>query len=541
MKRTISVFLIITMLMLVFVSCGKDTGMDKGFTYPIDNDPVYLDTQIAKDNGALTIINNCFEGLVRMGADGKILPGVAESWAISSNGKKYTFNLRKDAQWLVTKSAGKTIGEDYETSFDTKLTAHDFVFALRRALEKNTNAPDAQRLMCIKNAKAVNKGEAKSSTLGVKAKDDYTLVINLEYPDDDFLYTLTTSICMPCDEEFFEMTSGRYGLSTAYLIYNGPFYISSWNEDTSISLKRNEKYAGEYKSTAASVYLSVNNEISSRGSKLSQGTYDITPLAFEQYGEVSGSKKLSFAEKADTVRGLIFNCSDKYMSNLKARLAICYGFDTSLMEAGEYTVGKAKGIVPSACLNASVSYREKASDVQKLRYNNKKAEGYWTDALKALNEKGMTITIKCSYEHENQLRAAIQNLQKTFGISCDARVSPMEEQALLDDIRSGNYQIAYAPVKAQKDLAADFLADNVTQLTRYENKEYTSLINKVRNASGNDRLNGLARAEEFLINNGVILPVFEEKTFYGTAEGVENIQLSACGNVVSFYNAIKYE
>ena len=96
-------------------------------------------------------------------------------------------------------------------------------------------------------------------------------------------------------------------------------------------------------------------------------------------------------------------------------------------------------------------------------------------------------------------------------------------------------------VKAQKDLAVDFLADNVTQITRYKNAEYTALLNKIRRTSGKDRLNGLARAEEFLINNGVILPVFEEKTFYGTAEGVENIQLSACGNAVSFYNAIKYE
>ena len=68
-----------------------------------------------------------------------------------------------------------------------------------------------------------------------------------------------------------------------------------------------------------------------------------------------------------------------------------------------------------------------------------------------------------------------------------------------------------------------------------------ALISKIRKTSGKDRLNGLARAEEYLINNGVILPVFEEKSFYGTAEGVENIQLSACGNVVSFYNAIKFE
>lgn len=541
MKKTLTIFLTLVLFVLTLTSCSKDTGLDKGFTYPIDKDPVYLDTQIAKDNGALTIINNCFEGLVRLGADGEILPGVAEDWEISSKGRKYTFYLRKDANWLVTKSAGKTIGEDYETSFDTKVTAHDFVFALRRAVDKNTNAADAQRLMCIKNAKDINKGKAKSDTLGVKATDDYTLVINLEHPEDDFLYILTTSICMPCNEEFFEMTSGRYGLSTEYMIYNGPFYISSWKEDASISLKRNDSYAGEHKSTAASVYLSVNNEVTTRGNKLSQGTYDITPLAFEQYNEVSGSKKLGFTEKNDTVWGLVFNCTDNYMSNLDARLAICYGFDTSLMTQSEYMTGEAKGIVPSACLNASASYRENAKDAGRLKYSAKKAESHWSDALKEFSENGVTITIKCSFEHENQLRAVIQNLQKTFGISCDARVSPVDEQTLISDISSGNYQIAYAPIKAQKDLAVDFLADNVTQVTRYKNAEYTSLLGKIRNASGQDRLNGLLSAEEFLINNGVILPVFEAKSFYGTAEGVESIQLSSCGTVVSFYNAIKYE
>lgn len=541
MKRTISVFLTIIIFMLALTSCGKDTGLDKNFTYPIDNDPVYLDAQIATDNGALTIINNCFEGLVRLGTNGEILPGVAKSWKVSSNGKKYTFHLREDANWFVTKSAGKTIGEDYETSFDTKLTAHDFVFAFRRAVDKATNASDAQRLMCIKNAKAINSGEQKKSTLGVSAKDDYTLVINLEYPEDDLLYILTTSICMPCNEEFFEMTSGRYGLSTSYLIYNGPFYISSWNEDASISLKRNENYAGEHASTAASVYLSVNNEVTTRGNKLSQGTYDITPLTFEQYSEIADNKKLTFTEKCDTVWGLVFNCADSYMKNLNARLAICSGFDTSLMSQSEYMTDSAKGVVPSACLNASVSYRENAKSIKGLKYSIKKAENYWSDALKELSASGMTITIKCSYEHENQLRAVIQNLQKTFGISCDARVSAMDEQTLISDINSGNYQIAYAPVKAEKDLAVDFLGNDITQITSYSNSEYNALLRNIRKASGQNRLNGLANAEEFLINNGVILPMFEAKSYYGTAEDVEGILLSASGTTVGFYDAIKFE
>lgn len=541
MKRVISFILTAIMFLLVLTSCGKDDGQDKAFTYPIDNDPVYLDTQIATDKGALTIINNCFEGLVRLGENGEFLPGVAESWEISNNGKKYTFHLRKDANWFVTKSAGKTIGEDYEESFDTKLTADDFVFAFRRAVDKNTNASDVQSLMCIKNAKEVNDGQMKSSSLGVKATNKHTLEITLEQKEDDFLYTLTTSICMPCNKEFFEMTSGRYGLSTAYLIYNGPFYISSWNEDKSVTIRRNDNYAGEHRATASSVYLSVNNDVSTRGSKLSQGTYDITPLTYEKYKEVANNKKLNFQEINDTVWGLVFNCSDASMKSLNARLAVCYGFDSSLMTADEYSSGEAKGIIPSSCLNASVSYRDSGKKAKGLKYNTKTAEKYWSKALEELSLSGMTITIRCSYDHENQLRATIQNLQKTFGISCDARVSASDEQTLLADINKGDYQIAYAPIKAEEDLAVEFLAKDVVKVTRYENSEYNSLIKRIRKTSGQDRINGLVNAEEFLMNNGVVLPVYEAKTFYGTADGVENVKLSPSGTTVSFYNAIKYE
>ncbi len=52
----------------------------------------------------------------------------------------------------------------------------------------------------------------KSSKLGVKAIDDYTLEIKLKSADSGFLNVLSTAIAMPCNEDYFNATKGRYGL-----------------------------------------------------------------------------------------------------------------------------------------------------------------------------------------------------------------------------------------------------------------------------------------------------------------------------------------
>ncbi len=528
-------------MLLLLTSCGSEATEGGSFTTPIDNDPVYLDPQIATDKGALSIINNCFEGLVRMNENGEIIPGVATDWRVSKDGLTYTFNLRHDAKWFVTKSAGKTIGEDYETSFDTSLTADDFIYALRRAVSKNTNSQNADKLLCIKNAREINKGKMSSSKLGVKKSGDYKLKITLDYPSDDFLAVLTTAVAMPCNEEFFELTSGRYGLSTSYLIYNGPFYMSSWNENTSVTIKKNESYAGENTAKPASVFFSVNTESETRAKKVTSGTYDFAPLTFSQYSSIKDDSSAVFTSSQNTLWALIFNCKDSDMSNLDLRRAICYGFDKSLMEKSEYMTESASGVLPTSIMLSGGAYRDKSGEVKSPSYNAKKAEKYWENALEELDKTGLSVTIKCTHEHENQLRAVLQNLQKTFGITCDARVSVVEESELITSVKNGDYQIAYAPITAESGFATDFLKDRISEITRYENSEYTSLIKQAQKADTQHRAKYLKKAETHLVEKSVLLPVFFSESFYATNAESKDIYISSADGAVCFINAIKPE
>ena len=69
-------------------------------------------------------------------------PGVAESWDISDDGRTYTFHLRQDARW----SNGEPV------------TAHDFLYSLRRLLDPLTASRYAYLAWYIKNAKRYSAG-----------------------------------------------------------------------------------------------------------------------------------------------------------------------------------------------------------------------------------------------------------------------------------------------------------------------------------------------------------------------------------------------
>ena len=117
------------------------------------------------------IVGDAFLGLLTDAADATPIPGAAESWQISDDGKTYTFKLR-DHQW----SDGQPV------------TADDFVFAFRRILDPKEAAEYAQILYPIKNAEALNSGKMQGmENLGVRAVDPKTLEVQLENPTGYFL------------------------------------------------------------------------------------------------------------------------------------------------------------------------------------------------------------------------------------------------------------------------------------------------------------------------------------------------------------------
>lgn len=540
LKRLISVFVCTILVLLPLSSCSSD-GTGKQLITPIDSAPEYLDPQIVSEIGARNIIANCFEGLVGLDENGSIIPAAAENYDVSSDGLTYTFYLRKDAKWRVTSDAGKTLGENYENTFDFRVTADDFVYGLRRALQPETKSPYAYALFCIENAEKVYSGVLSSDRLAVRATDTYTLSIQLKTADPDFLFTLLSPACMPCNEEFFEKTGGRYGLSTQYLIYNGPFYISTVT-DSAVIVRKNEDYHSAASVKPASVYFTINSEQETRAKKVKEGTYEASLLTASQADELSRKKGITVMPFLSGELSLIFNCADETLSHTDIRRAISLSFDKQPLY--DLTgLPAAAGIVPGDLQYGTEKYRKKAAAFD-LSEDEKAAEAYLRSGLDEMQADDIELVILCATEYENAVRAVMQNWQSLFGVSFNISVEAVDSAELTARINKGNYQLALCNLRYVESSAfgavyryTSLSRDNIVGLNA---KQYDNIVKKIKSCQTEEQaIDAIEQAEAYLISCAVVIPVCETDVYIGLAKGVEGIVFTPAGDTMYFKNAVR--
>ncbi|HZJ77734.1 MAG TPA: peptide ABC transporter substrate-binding protein [Clostridia bacterium] len=544
MKKMFSTALVTVLVAcIIFSSCSRDTGLDKSFVFPIDSDPVCLDPQIAQGNAAEIVINNTFEGLVILNENGEITQGVAVNWSISGDGLTYTFELRQNAQWNLKKSHSDILGEDYKDSFNTKVTAHDFVFAFRRTLNPTTKSKNASLLYNVKNAKMVHQGDIEVSALGVKAINDTKLEICLENKSTDFLYTLITPACMPCNEEFFNATKGKYGIDVKYILCNGPFYVSRWAQDSSLFIKRNDSYSGNSVVFPSSVSFMVNENRVAAVENILQGSYSASPVLQEYASTLLKNDKITVTEHKNTVWGFAFNCQSPEFQNMNIRLALCHAIDSSAIDVPE-THYKAKGIVPECCTVGDLNFRDTTDNVKFVECNENKAKDFMAKGLEQLEDDSVDAVLLCSPEHEQLMRKLLQKWQEVFGLSMNVSIEVLEISNLKSRVKGLDYELAFYPVTANDSLTANFLksftSHNPNNVFGYGSQIYDSLLDKIPTVSNLlQAAQGCAQAEAHLIQNGVMYPVFSQSSYFALAQGVSGIYPHPEGNNVSFIKAMR--
>ena len=144
---------------------GEALSDDQTFTYRLLDQFPTLDPQLNQDVSGFHVIRDLFEGLLSQDADGNLVPGVATHFEASDNNTTYTFTLRRGARW----------------SNGDPVTAHDFVYAWRRAVDPVTASPYGWylELTQIVNAADILAGEKDPAELGVRAVDDHTLEVKV--------------------------------------------------------------------------------------------------------------------------------------------------------------------------------------------------------------------------------------------------------------------------------------------------------------------------------------------------------------------------
>ena len=193
-------------------------------TTSIRDEPPNLDSTRMTDAYSIMISGHVIEGLLRYDANANLEPGVAERWDIGTSGA--TFWLREDALW----SDGKPV------------TAHDFVFAWRKAVDPATASQYAFILYPVKYGEAINRGELPPERLGVRAVSDRVLEVEFENPIAYFDKLVAAQTYLPVREDFYLSRQGRYAADAEDLLYNGPFLITRWVHGASLRMEKNPTY-----------------------------------------------------------------------------------------------------------------------------------------------------------------------------------------------------------------------------------------------------------------------------------------------------------
>lgn len=480
-KRLIALLLCAVMV-FSFSACNSTD--DAYIYFTLSEPPQTLDPQIAHTDSELMIVRNIFEGLLRKDSNGKIVCGVAEKY--SKNGLEYTFTLREDATW----------------SNEQPITAHDFVFAFSRALDPKTKAPHSKQLINIHNAKDILNGKKSPNSLGVKAITDRTLKITLTKEDKNFEEVLTSAITMPCNEEFFKESSGKYGLEKETTLSNGSYRLAKWGKDIfGIRLYRNDYYGGDFTAQNAAVFFTIDQKQTTAQS-LQNNDADIV---FVNPNEITTIDSTMFHTASVENICWVLTISDGFSKGIRKSLI-------SLASPQVFQKNLPKGY--SGAKNLFPEVLNTNADISGMPiYNLKSAKKLFASEVTKLKDKKFPTDVVLYYYDDTNCKTMITDIvghwQNQLGafVNIESVSSP---DVLIDQLKEQTYAMCIFPVSADTPYVKDYLdkfginysGQNLSQIqsTILNQKNIVPLANQITTVAYNKKLSNV----KFTHGNGYI-------------------------------------
>ena len=228
-----------------------------------------LDPDASSWTGEYQIVTQSQASLLRIVTDDSdkdtYVEDGCESYEVSDDGLTYTFHLREN-YW----------------SDGEKVVAQQYVDAALRALNPD-NGYSTTEFLPIKNAQAYYDGECDASELGVKAVDDNTVEYTLESPNSEFLYYIAYRAGYPCRQDVIDKATSAYGTNVDEMVFNGPFKVTSWVKENSVTLEKNDKYWDAANVKLGTVTMQYVAETSTQATLFDAQQLDVVPYN-DDYG-----------------------------------------------------------------------------------------------------------------------------------------------------------------------------------------------------------------------------------------------------------------
>ncbi len=531
--KTVKVLLALTTAAGMLAGCGSKTDTDT-FRFANDTDIVGMDSTVVDDAMSFNAITAITDGLTTVDVKGNTIPGIAKSWDVSNNGLTYTFHLR-DAKWAN--------GDD--------VTAQDFVYSWHRIIK---NAGNYAYMLgsegaSIKNADSLidlgtTATDEQLNTLGIKATDDKTVVVDLEKNVPYFVGLMSFPCYFPQNQKFVEKCGKNYATKPEYILGNGAYKMTKWIKGNKATFTKNDKYydAKSVKTKNLEMYLVQDPKTAAQN--FDNGKVDYATINSTLVDKYKGKDTFK-AIREGYLAYLICNFKADTTANKNLRHALSYVINRkdlcdNILKDGSQP---ATGFVPAQlCKSPSgKDFREESGKY--TDYDVKKAQEYLDAAKKELGTD--TITVDLLYgTDESPMDTFAEYLQGSFtklkGLKVNM-VATVKKDRIYNREASGNFQIActrWAPDYADPTTFLNVLASsNSNNYGKWENAQYNSLLKQAQNETDvNKRWNELLEAEKVMMDDMPNIPVVQTGTAALQAKNVKGL----VHNTVSTPYVFKY-
>jgi peptide/nickel transport system substrate-binding protein len=365
--------------------------------FGLSGNPDTLDPQ--KTAGTLTfqVVKSFYDTLLEPDQSGKIVPALAESWAVSPDGLTWTFKLRRDVVFHN--------GQQF-TSKDVKAT-------LDRIRDEKTASPKRSEFSAIKE---------------IRTPDAYTVVLSLSQPYAPLLASLASGwgAILPADL----IASGHN--FAAEPVGTGPFVFEKWIRDSKISMTRNDRYWMKGLPKLARVEFQIVPERAVQVQGLSVGSIDA--LEFVDPDDLpilqTNPKVAIKKELTSLFMVMAMNCSREPLNDLRVRQAVNYAIDKQVVLDVAYGGGR----VGSTFLDTGNAYYTDFSSY--YPYNPEKATQLLKDA--GVGSRAFTITVPQNYPLHVKAAELMQQMLTKVGMN--VKIQLVDWSTWLSSVYSGgNY------------------------------------------------------------------------------------------------------
>ncbi|MCP4869920.1 MAG: peptide ABC transporter substrate-binding protein [Proteobacteria bacterium] len=494
---------LLALIVVTIGACGRDrepivetpSGDGPTFTFAQGAEPRTLDPGFITDTSGGFIAQNLFEGLLVWDAGGaELLPGAAERWEVSPDGKTWTFHLRQGAMW----------------SNGDPVTATDFVLSWRRVLNPDTGSAYASLLYPVKGARDLHSGDSiDPSTLKVEARTRYTLVVQLEAPTPWFAAIAAHHVLSPVNTNVVKR-HGHAWTRPDNIVVNGPFTLHDWVPGETIELRSNPYYHSAYSVKLARVRAVFVTDPVRVLSMYEEGDIQWTGhgtglLPLERLAELADRTDAHAHSNLGTA-WYTLNTEHPDLKDRRVRRALSLSLDRTALTGGIGPVAVvADGFVPPGIPGytppSSLEYDPDAARALLAEAGFPGGEGF----------PPLELAVDARNVHEQVAAWVVESWAKELGITVEiySRAWP----AHADSMQARNFQVGRGGWLGDYPDPSTFLdllvTDNELNVSQWSSETYDGLIEEAaRTEDAASRMRLLAQAERIVLEEAPVLPLF---------------------------------